>query len=94
MAEQPKKRTGRKLLVAAVGVATVNYVVACGTTTESSGNLMPPADSGTTDTMVSSGNLMPPDTFTVDTGSDTSVSDTAKSDGSTDATTGDAPDDG
>ncbi len=70
----PDKKRGRKLLVAAVGVATVSYVVACGSTT--SGNLMPPEDTGKADGGgeagdagfdVSSGNLVAPDTGTPDT---------------------------
>ena len=69
-----KPSTGRKLLIATVGLATVSYVVACGSSVEteqktdsgigpdvSSGNLVPP-DTGTPGPDVSSGNLVPPDT--------------------------------
>lgn len=68
----PDKKRGRKLLVAAVGVATVSYVVACGSQTETSGNLMPPDTGkvdggGETGFDVSSGNLVAPDTGTPDT---------------------------
>ncbi len=57
-----KKPVGRKLLVAAIGVATVSYVVACGGKTDD-------AEQGTKDDSgvkadagpdVSSGNLVPP----------------------------------
>lgn len=84
-APSPDKKRGRKLLVAAVGVATVSYVVACSSTT--SGNLMPPEDTGkadgggeTGDTGdagfdVSSGNLVAPDTGTDDTSADTGATD-------------------
>ncbi len=61
-----KPNRARKLLVAAVGVATVSYVVACGDTA-SSGNLMPPDDTGKTD----SGNAETP-TDTGGGGTDTS----------------------
>jgi hypothetical protein len=68
-----KPGTGRKLLIATVGLATVSYVVACGSSVETSetktdsgsdvtsGNLVPP-DTGTPGPDVSSGNLVPPDT--------------------------------
>jgi len=77
MNEEPKKRVGRKLLVAAVGVATVSYVVACGSTSqgETSGNLVAP-DTGS-DTFVSSGNLVPPDTGTPDTSKSEAATDSA-----------------
>ena len=80
---EPKKRIGRKLLVAAVGVATINYVAACGSSVStestdagadakidsgiSSGNLVPP-DTGTPPPDIGSGNLVPPDTGADDTG--------------------------
>jgi hypothetical protein len=43
-----------------MGVAAVSYATAtgCGSGTETSGNLMPPADTGTQDWMT--GNIMPP----------------------------------
>lgn len=61
-----KRPVGRKLLVASLGVAAVSY--AC-STSETSGNLMPPDptdadtsnDAGTEeDAFIGSGNLMPP----------------------------------
>jgi len=80
---EPKKRIGRKLLVAAVGVATINYVAACGSSVStenvdagsdakidsgiSSGNLVPP-DTGNPPPDIGSGNLVPPDTASDDTG--------------------------
>lgn len=70
--------TGRKLLIASIGVAAVSYV-AC--TSGSSGNLMPPQgiDASTdarADAPATSGNLMPPDSgFGADTGSDTGAGD-------------------
>lgn len=59
----------KKVLVAAIGVATVSYALACGETTSSSGNLVAPADATPNDgaskdggnaDVSSSGNLMPP----------------------------------
>ncbi len=80
---EPKKKLGRKLLVATVGLATINYVAACGSSVSSestdagsdakidsgisSGNLVPP-DTGVPGPDISSGNLVPPDTGEVDTG--------------------------
>lgn len=83
------KNKGRKLLVATVGLATVSYVIACGSTTETSGNLMPP-DTGGAD--VTSGNLVPPDTSIADTGiADTSTPDTSTADtSSSDTSSSDA----
>ena len=54
------KRRGRKLLVASMGVAAVSYatVTACGSGTMTSGNLMPPQDTGVQDWATA--NLMPP----------------------------------
>lgn len=66
----PKKPVGRKLLVAAIGVATVSYVVACGGKTDDD-TQGTKADSGVNDAGpdVSSGNLVPPpdDTMAPDT---------------------------
>ncbi len=70
-----KPNLGRKLLVASVGIATVTYMVACGSSA-TSGNLLPPPGDGGGDSQdtavppdVTSGNLLPPqDTGTVDTG--------------------------
>lgn len=56
----------RKLLVAGVGVAAVNYAIAC-SSNETSGNLVPvePDDAGekdaAEDAFVGSGNLVPPE---------------------------------
>ena len=63
----------KKVLVAAIGVATVTYAAAClDGNTETSGNLLPPPDAGAVDArtdgpptdalseVVTSGNLMPP----------------------------------
>ena len=90
MAHQGSK--GRKLLVAAIGVATVSYVVGCSDTASTT-----TGDTGA-DTGISSGNLMPPeDTGRLDTGAaDSSTSDgatDAKGDATTDAT-GEAAADG
>lgn len=60
------RQNARKLLVAGVGVAAVNYAIAC-SNSETSGNLVaPPADdSGSadaeSDAFVGSGNLVPPE---------------------------------
>jgi hypothetical protein len=82
----PKPRLGRKLLVATVGLASVSYV-ACGSDqTSSSGNLMPPPDTGKVDAPpddIGSGNLAPPP----DSSIDTSVTDTSAD--ATDAKDGD-----
>jgi hypothetical protein len=64
MASSPsRRRRGRKLLVASIGVATVSYVLAC-QTTETSGNLVapPPTEAGkdVRDDIISSGNLVAP----------------------------------
>jgi hypothetical protein len=80
---EQKKKLGRKLLVATVGLATVSYVAACGSSVStestdagsdakidsgiSSGNLVPP-DTGTPPPDIGSGNLVPPDTGVEDTG--------------------------
>jgi hypothetical protein len=84
----PPRKYGRKLLVATVGLATVSYVVACGSTvTEeptvdagadtrndvTSGNLVAP-DTGTPPPDVTSGNLVPPDTAAME---DTATTDSA-----------------
>ena len=64
----------KKVLVAAIGVATVTYAAAClDGNTETSGNLLPPPDAGNAvdaradgpppdalSEVVTSGNLMPP----------------------------------
>lgn len=85
---RPPPKLGRKLLVATVGLATVSYVVSCGSEVTgeskgdagsdvrndvSSGNLMPP-DTGTPPPDVTSGNLVAPDTETMP---DTAAEDTA-----------------
>lgn len=77
MANEPMKRKllTKKVLVAAVGIGAVSYVIACGDTTNTSGNLMAPdastpKDGATDDALVSSGNLMAPDTGAIDAKSD------------------------
>lgn len=55
------RRPPRKLLVAAVGAATISYVSACSDGDPTSGNLAPPPDSGAADSGVISGNLVAPD---------------------------------
>lgn len=54
----------KKILIAAVGVGVVSYVVACGETQSSSGNLVAPVDGGQLDAkddqFSSSGNLVAP----------------------------------
>jgi hypothetical protein len=53
----------KKILVATLGVGAASYVLACGMSSSSSGNLMPPTDSGLVDSgqdVSSSGNLMAP----------------------------------
>ncbi len=78
MAHDPMKRKllTKKVLVAAVGIGAVSYVIACGDTTTTSGNLMAPDDAGQpkdgsdNDVFVSSGNLMAPDTGAIDAPAD------------------------
>jgi hypothetical protein len=60
-----RKLPGRKLLVASIGVATMNYAAACGykSSADTSSNVQPPAavDPGTKDPVPpTSGNLAPP----------------------------------
>ena len=51
----------RKLLVAAIGVATINYAAACGTNNETSGNLpSPPPIDAASEIPPTSGNLPAP----------------------------------
>ena len=59
----PKPLVGRKLLVAALGVATVNYVAVtgCGGKEEQSSSGFPSSSSGTSGNPPTSGNLPGPD---------------------------------
>jgi hypothetical protein len=66
-----KPTRGRKLLIASVGVATINYVAACGGESHTSGNLVAPPEGGSAHSGqggaahagiggLTSGNLVPP----------------------------------
>jgi hypothetical protein len=87
---EPKKKLGRKLLVATVGLATISYVAACGSkvdepTTSTDAGTDAKIDSGISsgnlvapepDTGIGSGNLVPPDTGSEDAKEDTEQPDT------------------
>lgn len=66
MSQDPSSKRRRlstkKILVAAIGVASVSYVIACEENTPSSGNLMAPdaSQDASIDVTSSSGNLMAP----------------------------------
>lgn len=89
MKTPPKKLTPRKLLVASVGVATLNYVaVACNGLDTTSGNLPSPQPTSTSPT---SGNLPAPEPSPdprLDAGSDTDAASDASAGSDADADAG------